>query len=145
MKCSNCNNEIEDGVEVCPNCGFNLEENQNSKEKPVTEVNQGEYKEAEIVTEKTNNQTEDKGFSIASLVLGISSFVCIAMNTFLALLCSILAIIFGVIGRKKGAKGMGTAGMILGIIGTVIIVLIIILAIIIAFSAYGHIMNNIYY
>ena len=30
--------------------------------------------------------------------------------------CAILAIIFGIIGMKKGGRGMGIAGLVLGII-----------------------------
>lgn len=163
MKCPNCGAEIEDGLKICSNCGVELGtenqaqvQNQNinnetdsqAKEPQVLEVNYQNNEESRAYTEnikKMSNQQEDKGLSITALVLGIASFVCIAVNTFLALLCSILAIVFGAIGRKKGAKGLGTAGMILGIIGTVVIVLIIILAFVIAFSAFDYVMNNPYY
>ncbi len=37
--------------------------------------------------------------------------------------CAVLAIIFGVLGRKKGGKGMGTAGLVLGIISVVLMII----------------------
>ena len=163
MRCPNCGAEIEDGLNVCSNCGIGLEtgngaqvQNQNinniagsqAKEPQILEVNYQNNEESRAYSENIRNlqnQQEDKGLSITSLILGIACFVCIAVNTFLALLCSILAIVFGAIGRKKGAKGLGTAGMILGIIGTVVIVIIIILAFAIVFSAADVIMNSSYY
>lgn len=60
--------------------------------------------------------TEKKGLSIASMVLGIISIVAFC-STWIAIICSILAIIFGVIGKKKGGAGMAKAGLICGIIG----------------------------
>ena len=53
---------------------------------------------------------EKKGLSIATMVLGIVGLVLFAIP------CGILAIIFGIIGKKKGGKGFATAGLILGII-----------------------------
>lgn len=70
---------------------------------------------------------ESKGLSIASMVLGIISVVLFCI-WYLSIPCAILAIIFGIIGRKKGAKGMATAGLVLGIIALAILVVIYILA-----------------
>ena len=58
---------------------------------------------------------EKKGLSIASMVLGIISVVLFCI-WYISLPCSILAIIFGIVGRKKGGKGMAIAGLVLGII-----------------------------
>ena len=41
----------------------------------------------------------------------------------------IKAIIFGIIGKKKGAKGMATAGLVLGIVALAILAIIYLLAI----------------
>lgn len=54
---------------------------------------------------------EQKGLSIASLVLGISAllFVCIP---FIGIVMGIIGLVLGIIGRKKGAKGVALAGII---------------------------------
>lgn len=75
----------------------------------------------------TTAHEEKKGFSIASMILGIVSIVGYCINGYLVLICAILAIVFGVIGKKKGGKGMAKAGFILGIIALSIYVLIILL------------------
>lgn len=63
----------------------------------------------------TNTPVEKKGMSIASLVLGIVSVVLFCIS-YVSIPCAILAIIFGVLGKKKGGTGMAKAGLILGII-----------------------------
>lgn len=63
---------------------------------------------------------ENKGFSIASMVLGIISIVLFCI-WYLSIPCAILAIIFGIVGMKKGAKGMAIAGLVLGIIAVAIV------------------------
>lgn len=73
-----------------------------------------ENKEQEVV------QDENKGFSIASMVLGIISIVLFCI-WYLSIPCAILAIIFGVVGMKKGGKGMAIAGLVLGIIAVAIV------------------------
>lgn len=73
-----------------------------------------ENKEQEVV------QDENKGFSITSMVLGIISIVLFCI-WYLSIPCAILAIIFGVVGMKKGAKGMAIAGLVLGIIAVAIV------------------------
>src|SRR3954452_21576751 len=71
-------------------------------------------------------QLSTSGYAIAALVLGILWMYGIG---------SVLAIIFGVLGRKecdrgeKRGRGMATAGLVLGIIGVVGLVLVIILAV----------------
>ena len=74
------------------------------------------------------------GFAIAALVLGLMWGYGIG---------SILAIVFGVIGRKqcdrgeKTGRGIATAGLVLGIIGVVIIGIVLIAAIGASSSAGG--------
>ena len=61
----------------------------------------------------------------ASMVLGIIALVIAVFGGFVALgligsICGILAIIFGVLGRKDAAnKGKATAGLVCGIIAVV--------------------------
>lgn len=66
---------------------------------------------------------ERKGFNITSLVLGIISVVCF-YSWYVSLPCGIIAIIFGIAGRDRGGRGMGIAGLILGIIGVVLCLLL---------------------
>ena len=77
---------------------------------------------------QNNPVGEKKGLSIASMVLGIVAvvFTCI---WWISIPCSILAIIFGIIGKKKGGKGMAKAGFILGIIAIALYVLLVILGV----------------
>lgn len=63
--------------------------------------------------------TKINGFNIASLVLGIVSIVLWCM-WFISIPCSILALIFGILGIKKQGKGMAIAGIITGAISLVI-------------------------
>ena len=65
-----------------------------------------------------------KGFNITSMVLGIISVVSFCW-WFVSLPCGIIAIIFGIAGRDRGGRGMGVAGLILGIIGVVLCILVI--------------------
>lgn len=82
------------------------------------EVKQAETKQAEVVN-------ESKGLSIASMVLGIVSVVMLCLY-YISIPCAILAIIFAIVGRKKGGKGMATAGLVLGIIALAIDIVIVV-------------------
>lgn len=67
-------------------------------------------------------QNGGKGLSIASMVLGIVAvvFCCVA---YIAIPCAILAIIFGIIGKKRDGKGMAITGLVLGIVAIVLYIL----------------------
>lgn len=78
--------------------------------------------------EENNVVNESKGLSIASMVLGIVSVVTLCVS-YVSIACAVLAIIFGIIGRKKGGKGMAITGLILGIITLSIDILIIVFAV----------------
>lgn len=86
----------------------------------------------ENLTQNNDNNTsvveEKKGLSITSLVLGIIALITICFAPYISIICAIAAIILGVIGRKKGGKGMGTAGLVLGIIALVLVIIVIALA-----------------
>lgn len=82
-----------------------------------------------------------KGFGIASLILGIIGIF------FAQIILGPLAIIFGIIGRKKDdSKGSATAWLIIGIIGTILAILFIILfgnaALIFDYIVTGEIREN---
>ena len=69
-----------------------------------------------------------KGFSVASLSLGIASICtcccCCCWLFFLPLICSVLAIVFAFVAKAKSPDkklhGLAIAGLILGIIGLVL-------------------------
>jgi len=82
--------------------------------KEVNEVKQEEVKEVK--------NEEKAGLSIASMVLGIVSIVLFCL-IWISIPCAVLAVIFGLVGRKKGGKGMATAGLVLGIITLVFCIL----------------------
>lgn len=73
-------------------------------------------------------ETEKKGLSIASMVLGIVALVCCCI-WYISIPCSILAIVFAIIGKKKGGKGMATAGLVLGIISVALYALLTLLGV----------------
>ena len=75
-----------------------------------------------------------KGLQVASLVLGIASLF--VFLSWIALICGVLGILLGAVGRSKakhaGAPtGMGTAGIICGSIGVVLSVGLIVVAIVV--------------
>lgn len=131
MKCEKCGKEIEENSKFCSNCGEKIEDKIIEVEKVNTEENneqdkqenQSKVKNAEIINE------EKSGLSVASLILGIAAILCVFEHGILNITCGILAIVFGAIGRKKGAKGTGTAGMILGIASIVLFAIVLIYAI----------------
>lgn len=66
-----------------------------------------------------------KGFSIAALVCGILGIIgaWIPVVAYVTFILAILGIVFGAMGRKRALpneKGLATAGLVLGIIGTAI-------------------------
>lgn len=73
---------------------------------------------------------ENKGLSIAAMVLGIvsASLFCI---WYISIPCAILAIVFGAIERGKNKKNKyAKSGLILGIVGILISILFIVIVII---------------
>ena len=68
------------------------------------------------VNEHYENQgNQGAGFGIASLVLGIVTWV-LFWIPFVGQILPILAIVFGIIGLKRPGKAMGIAGLVLGAI-----------------------------
>ena len=64
--------------------------------------------------DQMNTIKQSRGFSIASMILGIVSLI------IFAIIAGPLAIIFGAIGiSKEGKNAMAIAGIILGVIGII--------------------------
>lgn len=93
-------------------------------------------KEVEVIN-NTNTLEEKKGKSIASMVLGIVSVIGLCFGyggIWIPVICAILALIFGILGKKdENAKGMAKTGIILSII-TLAFLVILILALIVLFA-----------
>lgn len=70
-----------------------------------------------------SNITEKKGLSITALVLGILSILACIFGPVCWVL-GLVAIILGIIGKKRGAKGMGIAGIACGAVGLILSILI---------------------
>lgn len=88
--------------------------------------NNGEdnVKKVEVVQEKKEDSKDDKkGLCIASMVLGIISIVLFCI-WYISVPCSILAIIFGILGMKSSFKGMAIAGIITGALGILFTIVI---------------------
>ena len=69
---------------------------------------------------------KSRGWSVASMVLGIVSVVCCCMG-WASMLSAVLAIVFAVVSRKSLGyfDGMSIAGLILGIFGSVMGIMMI--------------------
>ncbi len=136
MFCQKCGNSNEDGVKYCVNCGAELEqisvgqtelsENETQSIPEPIVYSQPQYQPT-IMVEADTQQPAGKGFSIASLVLGIIGITCCGFG----IIPQILALIFGIVSRNKGCKnGMSVTGIILGILGIVMVIFIFAFAII---------------
>jgi len=79
------------------------------------------------IQDKNISSNEKKGLSIAAMVLGIIAIV-LCCAWYISIPCAILAIIFGIIGRKRAGKGMATAGVVLGIIAIALMILVVVWA-----------------
>ena len=87
------------------------------------------------MVEENNNQIQNKnttsnsvyGLNIAALVLGIVSIILWCV-WFISVPCSILALIFGIIGAIKPGKGMAIAGIITSAISLAIWILLFVTA-----------------
>ena len=104
----------------------------------LEEVKKEEIIEAEKTEEVKEQVPEDnkKGLSIASMILGICSIVC-CKSFIIAITCGILAIVFGLKGKKGAGKKMATAGFITGIIGLCLELVILIFATILVAAIFG--------
>lgn len=77
----------------------------------------------EAVQKPVNNR---KGFNITSMILGIIAVVCTCV-WYINIPCSIIAIIFSIAGKNDAGRGMGIAGMVLGIVALALYVILIVI------------------
>ena len=90
--------------------------------------------------QETVKPTEGRGMGIASMVLGIISIV-LTCIIYVALPCAIVGLILGIIARKKGQRGMATAGVVCSSIGIALFVIMIILTAI-GVAAFGSMSSS---
>ena len=148
MQCNKCGHELVDGSEFCGNCGAKIVNstamNQNSNNQPTPPMepqatatpsstpigvsNQNPTQVPQQATTPANStvavpRQPKNGLSIASMVLGIIALLSVLL-WFIAMPLGIAALVLGIIGRNKGAKGMAIAGIVTGalaIAGTIVV------------------------
>ncbi len=149
MYCKNCGKPIFEGAVFCPHCGVSLATNTRPEPVPVVlpqddaeSKSQGSFwSQSDSASDSSagaftppppppppmppyipdssiKQENGKEGFAIASLVLGILGVFSSSFG-----LTSILAIIFGALGKSSKKQGLAKAGLILGIIGLVLAVL----------------------
>lgn len=123
-----------------PNNGTQFGDTQNAYGGPQFNGNSNVYA-GQTQYDPNMQQQENKSFSITSLICGILGLIACFINGILALILDIVAIVFGVLGRKKGGKKLGTAGLICGIVGLVLYCLCILLVMVVGISAFGALMQ----
>lgn len=111
---------------------------ENNEENKIETVKENVEETVQTNQPQEQNIIEDnrKGLSIASLVLGIVSILLVS-KFIIAVACGILAIIFGIKGKKRGGKGMAAAGFITGIIGLSLQVIFFIFGLILGAALVG--------
>ena len=89
----------------------------------MNEMNMNEN--AEVNYNEVPQQQEEKGLSIAAMVIGIVSLVLSCCISYVPIATSIVAIILAAVSlaKKKGGKGMAVAGLVCGIIALILSVL----------------------
>ena len=85
----------------------------------------------EIKSEVTDTR---KGLSIAAMVLGMVSLVFFCI-WYISIPCAVLAIIFGIIGKKRANQGMAVAGLVMGIIAAALWVVLFVLVFVFGVSS----------
>lgn len=105
MFCKNCGQEISDGINFCPKCGTSLNTNDTNFVRNYTEANMF----------SNQKPPENKGLSVASLTLGVVGLLAWLLPL-VGFPIIITGLILGIIGRKRGGKGLGTVGIVLCVI-----------------------------
>ena len=103
------------------------------------EVKEEKVEVIEVKEEKKEEQAEvspKKGLSIASLVLGICSIVFCA-QFIVSVACGVLAVIFGLKGKKTAGRKMAQAGFITGIVGLSLEAIVILLVVVLGTAIFG--------
>ena len=141
MNCPNCGNVVKEGSVYCGVCGLPV-----NQEVPVmqTQNMQGVPVAAPVYGQPyVVAPTEQKGLSIASLVLGLIGLIAWIIPI-IGFVVTILGFIFGCIGIKKGGKGMAIAGIVLSVICFLVTIAYFVLSVIIVMEMMENGMYSIY-
>ena len=124
MICSKCGAELQDGAQFCNKCGQRIEFMPQQQQQPQQQT---QYTPAQnpwggnVPNQPMRSEEEPgKGLATASLILGILSLVFIFVGTYalIGTLLGSIGIILAAVAKKKGNKsGVGTAGLVMSIIG----------------------------
>ncbi len=155
--CIYCGTQLDEGVRFCPNCGASISEQSASQEQPTSQE-QPAFAASPASPAQPTQSTQSaqpvqnpkcNGFAIASLVLGIVSYV--AWLCCLNSITCILAIIFGIValvqigkGNQKG-KGMAITGLILGIVMVILFAALFVHGIVVANADLENVFEDYYY
>lgn len=141
MLCNHCGAENQQDAKFCAGCGADLTEQSQVQAQQM--YNQPDYQQQQMYNQPDYQQpsyqqpmyqpaeTGDpgRGFAIASLILGIVSFLCLPAIT------GVLGIIFGIVAKNKGSKSpMAIAGIICGAIGIVLWIVMLIFGMTLSFT-----------
>lgn len=124
MKCKNCGVEFNEGV-FCPECGTKnevvidelIKENTSQVSVPKDEKQDVKKLEKPDISQKQNTM------AIVSLISGILSVITLGCW----FIPEIIAIVGGIISKKKGKTKAATGGIVCGIIGSVLLVIVLII------------------
>ena len=120
MVCKNCGQTLTPGATFCTNCGAPVE-NQPPAYNPTPTYNAAPDYNTTPVYNTQPAEDPGKGMAIASLILGLVSFLCLPIVT------GVLGIVFGGVAKSKGStNGMATAGIICGIVGIALWILMLV-------------------
>lgn len=101
MYCLKCGNEIDEGINYCPNCGMNLS--------VKTDV-------------QLTLQKQTSGKNIAALVLGLIGIFA-WLIPIIGLPIGIVGLVMGIMGMKRCGKGMAIAGIVLSVLCLVLTII----------------------
>ena len=110
----------------------------------MDENKENEVNNVESEVNQSTNTTaagDKKGFSIAALVLGIIAIV-LCCIWYVSILCGILALIFGIIGRKSSKRGMSIAGIVTGVIGIILCIVLYVGVILLGLGIYNSALDS---
>lgn len=138
MFCPNCGSQVdENATSFCPNCGAPVNNGQanpgNNQNAQNTWQQAGNYQQPNYQQDAYQqyapgnqynpNGEPPKGMAIGSLVCSIAGLIFVWFGYFsiLSLALGIVAVVLGVLQKKKyGNNGMATAGVVMGIITIVL-------------------------